>query len=341
MTQQQFSKVFDDLANHIIDDVKSINFPQDAVAYIDQMLNYTVPGGKMNRGLSVFDSYRLLNPQFTADQEYKAHVLGWCVEWLQAFFLVADDIMDHSKTRRGQPCWYLQPHVGNMAINDSFLLETFIYRLLRRYFRSEPYYADLLDLFHEISYQTELGQLMDLLTAPEGSVDLNRFSLERYSLIVQYKTAYYSFYLPVALALILAGVSTDDAFKQARDILVPMGVFFQVQDDYLDCFGRPEVIGKIGTDIQDNKCSWLVVQALKLANKEQRLILEENYGKKDESCVSRVKQLYRDIGVESIYRQYEEQSYAQIQKSISQVDDAVVPRQVYLQFASKIYKRQK
>ena len=46
------------------------------------------------------------------------------------------------------------------------------------------------------------------------------------------------------------------------------------QDDYLDCYGDPAVTGKVGTDIEENKCSWLVIQALQRATPEQREILE-------------------------------------------------------------------
>jgi Polyprenyl synthetase len=37
------------------------------------------------------------------------------------------------------------------------------------------------------------------------------------------------------------------------------------------------VTGKIGTDIEDNKCSWLIVQALSRASVEQRALLEVFY----------------------------------------------------------------
>lgn len=90
-------------------------------------------------------------------------------------------MMDQSITRRSQPCWYRVGDVGNIAINDSFMLEAAIYRLLKTHFRGESYYVDLLEIFHETTYQTEMGQLIDLITAPEDDVDLSKFSLEKYS----------------------------------------------------------------------------------------------------------------------------------------------------------------
>lgn len=69
---------------------------------------------------------------------------------LQAFFLVADDIMDESTMRRGQPCWFRNPKVKMIAINDAFLLETFVFQILKKHFRSEPTYMQLVETFHDV-----------------------------------------------------------------------------------------------------------------------------------------------------------------------------------------------
>jgi farnesyl diphosphate synthase len=293
--------------------------------------------------MSVPDSVSILRNAPLSEEEYfQAAALGWMTELLQAFFLVSDDIMDSSITRRGQPCWYRQPNVGMVAINDAFLLESAIYLLLKKYFRSHAAYVDLLELFHEVTFQTELGQLADLLTAPEDKVDLNNFSMDKFSFIVIYKTAYYSFYLPVALALYQQNIATPKNLKQAEQILIPLGEYFQAQDDYLDNFGLPEHIGKIGTDILDNKCSWLVNTALSIATPEQRKILDENYGRKDATKEAAVKKLYDEMKLKKIYEEFEEKRVGEIKKLISEVDESEgLKKEVFESFLSKIYKRSK
>ena len=82
----------------------------EVMDWLKKLLLYNVPHGKRNRGLAVVDTVRLIaeqeNRTATEEELEAARVLGWSVEFLQAYFLVVDDIMDQSVTRRGQPCWY-------------------------------------------------------------------------------------------------------------------------------------------------------------------------------------------------------------------------------------------
>nr|AFX68799.1 farnesyl pyrophosphate synthase [Dendrobium officinale] len=334
-----FLQIYSRLKSDLLDD-PAFSFTEDSRQWIDRMLDYNVPGGKLNRGISVVDSCEILKEgQLSDDEFFCAGVLGWCVEWLQAYFLVLDDIMDNSHTRRGQPCWFRLPKVGIIAANDGIILRNHTPRILNRHFRDKTYYVHLLDLFNEVEFQTASGQMLDLITTHEGEKDLSKYKMPVYNRIVQYKTAYYSFYLPVACALLMAGETLDN-YVDAKRVLVEMGTYFQVQDDYLDCFGVPEFIGKIGTDIEDFKCSWLVVKALEIADENQLKILEENYGKSDPACVTKVKSLYNDLNLRAIFSEYERTSYEQLISAIEAQPSKQV-QEVLKSFLHKIYKRQK
>jgi len=339
-------ELFDSLFSTLVDDLTKQGLKDEeievAMNYFKRVNEYNVPFGKKNRGLTVVHSYRFLKGENADEEEIKiARIVGWCIEWLQAFFLVADDIMDGSHTRRGQPCWYKNEGIGLEAINDSFYLENAIYVLLKKYVRSKSYYLNIIELFHEITMNTIVGQCLDMATAEtSGHVDFTNYTIEKHRAIVKWKTAFYSFYLPVAAAMYMAGIDDDASHANAKTILLKMGEYFQIQDDYLDCFGEPEVIGKIGTDIQDNKCSWLVVQALSRATPEQRTILEENYADDVPEKIAKVKDLYKTMGLQEVYTEYEEQSYKDLSQLIEKLSGNL-PKEMFTAFAQKIYKRQK
>ncbi|KAJ5272399.1 hypothetical protein N7478_007524 [Penicillium angulare] len=338
-----FEAVFPKLREDILSHAKRYNLPANALEWFEKALNVNVPGGKLNRGLSCPDTGLALLGKPLTDQQFEdLSVLGWLTELLQAFFLVSDDMMDGSITRRGQPCWYRQDGVGLIAINDAFMLEASIYLILKQRYRSHPAYIDLVELFHETTWQTELGQLCDLTTAPEDNVNLENFSMEKYMFIVTYKTAYYSFYLPVALALLYLELASPENLKQVHDILIPLGQYFQIQDDYLDNFGDPAFIGKIGTDIQDNKCSWLINQAIQRASPEQRAVLDAAYGRKDKEQELKVKAVFDELKLEQVYKEYEEKVVGELRAKIAAVDESKgLKKEVLESFLSKIYKRTK
>lgn len=255
--------------------------------------------------------------------------------------------MDASITRRGSPCWYKKPKVTqDNAINDALFLENNIYKTLRRHFRSHPNYVELLELFIDTTFNTEVGQHIDTNGTPYANgtrapLDLDRFTLDRYKGCVRYKTCYYSFYLSCALALTYCGVPPEsDLYVKADAVCMRLGEYFQIQDDVLDAFAPPEVLGKIGTDIEDAKCSWLVCKALELVTPDQKQILLDNYGKHDAEGVQKVKDLYRDLGLEKVYQDYEEEQ----KKACDELIESIEPesfQDLFKFLLGKIYNRQK
>lgn len=339
------------------------DLPPRETQWIAKMLDYTVNGGKMNRGLMVVESGIAImgNNNKNKNTEVvglddnttlcRLAVLGWAIEWLQAWLLVADDIMDSSVTRRGRPCWYKT--LGDawyIAINDAVTIESLVYtKIIKKHFQYDGrLLLQLLDLMMETTLQTELGQLSDTLCDVLTLTDLTP---NRWELIVTYKTAYYSFYLSVAFAMVLAGVTDVKAYQAAREILIVMGVYFQAQDDYLDCFGTPEQLGKVGTDIADKKCGWLFTKAYHelidpIKHPEHKALLDDHYGKCKVGSPEekRIKDLYVTLGLPALYERYEQDSYDTIMKlrdseAGETLAKAGVPWTVFEVFLSKVYKR--
>lgn len=319
--------------------------PPKEVDWIERSLEYNTQGGKMNRGLIVVETgVAIMKHQgrepTNADLNRFA-VLGWAIEYLQACMLMADDMMDGSLTRRGNPCWYRLPNVGMLNTNDFLMVEMFVYKLIKRHFGREQIYSWLIDLFLETTFQTECGQLLDSICA---NCELEELTTQRWTLIVKYKTAFYSFYLPVAAAMLVCGERNRATYDTAREALLLMGVYFQAQDDYLDAFACPEELGKVGTDIQDKKCSWLFAHAYhEYSTPEAKAYLEKHYGKcqvgsEEEQAI---KELYKDLGLQDLFQKYESSVQTDLQEYKKKITDCGLPWSVFEMFFAMIHKRRK
>lgn len=183
------------------------------------------------------------------------------IEVFHNFTLLHDDIMDRSDRRRGSPTVHVK-YNENVAILSGDVMSILASRLMNQ----AP--AVVLNVVHEIFTLTAMqvceGQQMDMNYEKLLSV-----SEEEYLTMIELKTAVL-IAASLKIGAILGGSSqrdADDLYEFGRNL----GIAFQVQDDLLDTYGDPGVMGKNqGTDIVDNKKTFLMIQALEAASPAQK-----------------------------------------------------------------------
>ena len=79
--REKFQAVFSKISQECLQYLKDNQMPAEAVKWFDDNLQYNTPGGKLNRGMSVVDTYSILKGGKLSEEEYeRAAILGWCVE---------------------------------------------------------------------------------------------------------------------------------------------------------------------------------------------------------------------------------------------------------------------
>lgn len=216
---------------------------------------------------------------------------GAALELYQASALVHDDVIDSSPTRRGKPAahmafaalhrereWEADPDAfgiaGAITVGDLLLSHSAVEfsRSIRPY--SSP---NALPMFLSMATEVAFGQYLDIRAE---NIPWARMpsAIESALSVIQHKSARYSVELPLALGALLAGAS-EQLIVQLRAIGGPLGMAFQLRDDYLGVFGDPVRTGKpAGGDITEGKRTALLALTQASASPEEWQWIDEVLG---------------------------------------------------------------
>ncbi|RXR24567.1 polyprenyl synthetase family protein [Flavobacterium stagni] len=198
----------------------------------------------------------------------KALAAATAVEVFHNFSLVHDDIMDDAPLRRGHETVHEKWNINTGILSGDAML-ILAYQHFEEY---EPaVFRDLAKLFSKTAIEVCEGQQYDVDFETRDDV-----TLDEYLKMIEYKTA-----VLVGAALKMGAIVAQTS-KENADLIYDfgrnLGIAFQLQDDYLDAFGDPEVFGKqVGGDIIENKKTVLYLKALEFANEATREQLMQLY----------------------------------------------------------------
>src|SRR5256885_5528580 len=183
------------------------------------------------------------------------------IELFHNFTLIHDDIMDQAPLRRGMSTVH-QKYGSSTALLAGDVMLVAAYDYLNRI--SGKYIFSIMNIFNKTAREVCEGQQLDMDFEKSGKV-----GFDEYLHMISLKT---SVLLAASLKM---GAILGGAGERNQNLLYEfgrkLGLAFQVQDDFLDAFGKPEKFGKqVGGDIKSNKKTFLMIHALETATTQQK-----------------------------------------------------------------------
>ena len=300
--------------------------PQGLYAPIQYVLSL---GGKRIRPVLVLMAYNLYK-----DDVDTAIFPALGLETYHNYTLLHDDLMDRADVRRGKPTVHRKWNDNTAILSGDAMLVLAYQRMAQC---SPSQLPAVMDLFTETALEIQEGQQYDLEFESRNDV-----KEEEYIEMIRLKT---SVLLACALKLgaILADAPSSDA-DALYDFGEQIGLAFQLQDDYLDVYGDFKVFGKrIGGDILCNKKTYMLINALLLANETQKAELESWFSAteyNEEEKIAAVKRLYDEIGIPALAQQKIQYYYVQAEQSLAKVNLPDSVKQPLWQLAQGLLNRQ-
>lgn len=226
----------------------------------EKLLPFTL-NGKMIRGSLICAVHDL----YQGDQSQVALESAASTELMQSMILIIDDIIDQDTMRRGLTTIHKQfeadlkdeHHGRSMAMCLGLVSGFQALGLLQNH---PPEVIDLIS--HQLTF-VGYGEMQELLYSLGQEP-----TIEEVLAVYKYKTASYTFSLPMSTGAILAGAPKDEVEKIFK-LGEHLGLLFQIRDDMLDDLGS-EVTGKSKSDADNNTQT-----AIKLLGEEKTVEMIE------------------------------------------------------------------
>lgn len=317
------------ILNKIEAALAAIPYPQQPEGLYEPIRYVLSMGGKRLRPTLTLMAYAL----YKEDTE-RALPTAIGLETYHNHTLLHDDLMDKADMRRGKPTVHKKWDENTAILSGDTMLIMAFQHILRTDCHRLP---EVLNLAARTMQEICEGQQYDMNFESRNDV-----REEEYIEMIRLKTS-------VLLACALkAGALIADAPEEDCEQLYQfgekIGLAFQLQDDYLDCYGDPAVFGKqIGGDICCAKKTFMLINAFNRANEAQKAELNRLLNDVDEreEKVAGVLALYDELEIPALCRERMETLYAEARRIFDSLSIDAERKQPLWNYAEKLLNRKK